>query len=103
MSESDEGVIVSDTRQNAGSDAAALVASAPPDGGVNEPAATTCEAVMVVFCSERDAASRVHAAAVTAPLWAWTGAAHRATERTAAAYRIVGGVYAPGDQKSTFS
>jgi hypothetical protein len=64
MSESDEGVSVSSTRQNAGRSAIGFGAS-PPDaaGGVKCPVVTACAAVTFAFVSFNDAASRSQAAA----------------------------------------
>src|SRR5688500_9422337 len=64
MSESDEGLIVSATRQNGGSPAAAALAAAPPAGGLNSPAATAVADVTDVFGNRSDAARCSQAAGV---------------------------------------
>jgi hypothetical protein len=87
MSESDEGLIVSETRQNAGR-LAAVRAAAPPPGGVNRPAATGCAAVTVVFESFNDAARRSQAAADTDGSSACSGTLRTRAATTAATLLI---------------
>src|SRR5262245_4511371 len=68
MSESADGAIVSDTRQNVGSFAASRAAAAPPAGGVNEPAATATADVTLVFGNVSELARRSQAVADTDPV-----------------------------------
>src|SRR5436190_60395 len=74
MSESDEGAILSATRQNAGSLVASLAAAAPPLG---VPAATTCASTTVVLGSESEPARRSQATADTDGLSAYPGARNK--------------------------
>src|SRR5437762_4179323 len=65
MSESDEGVIVSSSRQNAGRLAIGRGVSVPATGGVNDPAGTRYAAVILASASFNVAATRSHAASFT--------------------------------------
>jgi hypothetical protein len=65
MSESDDGLMTSVTRQKAGSVGATSANPFVPAGAANFPALTPVTEVTVVFGSFRDEASLVHAAAST--------------------------------------
>src|SRR2546426_9352860 len=100
MSESDEGAILSATRQNAGSLVASLTAAAPPLGAMNVPAATTCASTTVVLGSESEPARRSQATADTDGLSAYPGARNkRAQTRPVNAAVRMGAPWRPAAQR----
>jgi hypothetical protein len=78
MSESDDGVSVTVTRQNAGRSVSAAGGALAPGavGGTNWRDVTGCASVTFAFCRLSDAANRSHAAVSIDGVCAWSAAAH---------------------------